>query len=50
MLSGTAIYFLWYDNAYGADWTTVAGGVFLAIMSGMLGPWFFTSWLFNDTP
>jgi hypothetical protein len=49
VLSGIAIYFLWYDNIYGVDWTTVVGSVFLAIMSGTLGPWFFTAWLFRDT-
>jgi hypothetical protein len=49
LLSGTAIYWLWCDNVYGSNWTTIVGGAFLAIVAGTLGLWFFASLLFDDT-
>jgi hypothetical protein len=48
LLSGTALYWLWYDNIYGNDWTAIVGGAFLTVMAGTLGPWFFAAWIFDD--
>jgi hypothetical protein len=47
-LSGTALYWLWFDNVYGNDWTAVVGGAFLSVVAVLVGLWTFAAWHFDD--
>ena len=48
MLSGTALYWLWFDNVYGSDWTAIVGGAFLSIVTGLVALWSLATWCFDD--
>jgi|SRR5690348_10790713 hypothetical protein len=48
MLSGTALYWLWFDNIYGSDWTAIVGGAFLSVVTGLVALWSLATWCFDD--
>ena len=48
VLSGTALYWLWFDNIYGSDWTAIVGGAFLSVVTGLVALWSLATWCFDD--
>lgn len=48
VLSGTALYWLWFDNVYGSDWTAIVGGAFLSVVAGLVALWSLAAWCFDD--
>lgn len=48
VLSGIALYWLWFDNIYGSDWTAIVGGAFLSLVTGLVALWSLATWCFDD--
>src|SRR5690348_6116777 len=48
VLSGTALYWLWFDNVYGSDWTAIVGGAFLSVVAALVALWSLATWCFDD--
>lgn len=49
-LAGQVLYWIWIDNVYAHNWTSIVGGVWIAFTMAMIALWLLCVWISTEEP